>query len=142
MALIPVSQSQPKTTQTRSAKKGGGLTGSLIGAGLAGAAAATGGLSLAATPAILGAAGSGAAIGGLAGGAIAPAQQAQFAQSGGGAQNLSTVELGGMSNQLLAGLNSLEKFPELHQEYGKPMVEAYMNTQIALKNKDNIGRTA
>lgn len=142
MALIPVRKIAPQVRQTRSAKKGGQLGGALAGAALGaaaiGLAPATGGASVAAAPtaaAILGGAATGASLGGLVGGALAPAQSAQFTQSP-QIQNLSTVQLGSMSNQLLASLQSLEQFPQMQQEFARPLVQAYMGTQIALKNKD------
>lgn len=136
MALIPVAPPKQKV-QSSGGSQGGGLKGQGLGALLgAGAVIASGGT---AAPAILGGAATGASLGGLAGSLAQPASAPRETFQAGPSQ-MSLVQLGSASGKIYASLQALEQMPvAIQQEYSKPLTEAYIASQIALKNHNTLG---
>lgn len=147
MALNSVQMIGPQdVVKEKKGKSGGGKLGQMAGlaAGAAiagGAAVATGGAALPVAAAAMGGAGGGAALGGMLGEVISPTKAASTVVDRRIQSHGPQMQQSQHAEALKQSLMALKAAPpSLQQEYGKPLVDAYV-TQMAQMTAGN-GRTA
>lgn len=129
MAVPTIQRPRPQVTRQGSA--GGAGVGRMIGTGLGAFLGSAGGIAGAAKGASLG-----GTLGGLAGAAVAPPQAAQVSQQPRQAATpRSAMEVSNDAQSILQALQALEQMPSLTEKFTKPLAQAYIQSQIELKQK-------